>query len=207
MKRSFVFIILSCIFASCAPKPNPDVQLQLDVAQTVAAIPTYTPFPTPRIAPTLTPMSLSGLFCEYQFCIGHPVDIVFFDANAVNVQYNPAALSSVSEGKLAAYDPSLIIQLIWQDATGATDASFLFNTLIDSKLDSRSGDLQAFQMDGMDIDYIPIMTAASPSLPYGGAAAWLCGGRAFAWKAYTPEAEIAVNLLNEALERFRCNPK
>jgi hypothetical protein len=34
----------------------------------------------------------------------------------------------------------------------------------------------------------------------------MCGGRAFAWKAYTPQAELATNLLNEALKRFSCNP-
>jgi hypothetical protein len=41
-------------------------------------------------------------------------------------------------------------------------------------------------------------------LPYGGAAAWTCGGRAFAWKAYTPQPDLAKNLLEEALGRFRC---
>ena len=122
---------------------TPMSQIQLAVAQTVAAIPTYTPYPTPRIFPTATPMSLSGLFCEYEFCIGHPVSIAFFDLDA---QHNPYAQSSITQGMLAAYDPSLFIQVIWQDATGASDASFMLDTIIDSKVDSRSGDLKAFQL-------------------------------------------------------------
>ena len=201
MKRSS-FILILFIVAACAPKPNPDVQIQLAVAQTIAAIPTYTPYPTPRILPTATPMSLSGLFCEYEFCIGHPVSIAFFDLDA---QRNPLAPSSITQGMLAAYNPSLLIEVIWQDATGASDASFMFNTIIDGKIDSRSGGLKAFQIGGFNVDYVAITTTAASSLPYGGAAAWMCGGRAFAWKAYTPQAGPATNLLNEALQKFRCN--
>jgi hypothetical protein len=203
--RSFRIICASVAllftFASCAPKPNPDMQIQLAVAQTVAAIPTYTHYPAPRIPPTATPMSLSGLFCEYEFCIGHPVSIAFFDLDA---QHNPYAQSSITQGMLAAYDPSLFIQVIWQDATGASDASFMLGTIIDSKVDSRSGDLKAFQLGGLSVDYVPITTTATSSLPYGGAAAWMCGGRAFAWKAYTPQTGLAANLLNEALRKFQC---
>ena len=205
MKRYLIWISIPFfLFASCAPAPtpNPDTQIQLAVAQTIAAIPTYTPYPTPRIPPTATPMNLSGLFCEYQFCIGHPVSIAFFDLDA---QRNPLAPSSVTQGMLAAYNPSLLIQVIWQDATGATDASFMLNTIIDSKIDSRSGDLKALQIENFNIDYVAITTTATSSLPYGGAAAWTCDGRAFAWKVYTPQAELASSLLNEALQKFRCD--
>jgi len=198
-----VSVILLFAIAACAPKPNPDVQIQLAVAQTIAAIPTYTSYPTPRILPTATPMSLSGLFCEYEFCIGHPVSIAFFDLDA---QHNPLAPSSITQGMLAAYTSGMFIQVIWQDATGASDASFMLNTIIDTKADSRSGDLKAFQLAGLNVDYVQITTTATSSLPYGGAAAWMCGGRAFAWKAYTPQAGLAANLLNEALQKFQCNP-
>ena len=202
-KVTCVSAILLFVFASCAPKPNPDAQIQLAVAQTIAAIPTYTPYPTPRISPTATPMSLSGMFCEYEFCIGHPVSIAFFDLNA---QHNPLAQSSITQGMLAAYISGLLIQVIWQDATGASDASFMLGTIMNSKIDSRSGDLKTFHLGGLNVDYVPITTTATSSLPYGGAAAWMCGGRAFAWKAYTPQAGLATNLLNEALQKFRCNP-
>ena len=191
MKRYFICIFVPFfLFTSCAPKPtpNPKSQIQLAVAQTVAAVPTYTPYPTPRIPPTATAINLSGLFCEYQFCIGHPASIAFFDLDA---QRNPLAPSSATQGMLAAYNPSLLIQVIWQDASGVTDASFMLNTIIDSKINSRSGDLNALQIRSLNIDYVAITTTATSSLPYGGAAAWTCGGRAFAWKAYTPQAELA----------------
>ena len=203
MKRLLPILALLFLVAACAPKPNPDAQIQLAVAQTVAAIPTYTPYPAPRILPTAIPMSLSGLFCEYEFCIGHPVSIAFLDLDA---QRNPFVPSSITQGMLVAYNPTVVvIEVIWQDATGASDASFMLNTIIDSKIDSRIGDLKAFQIGGLNVDYVSITTTATSSLPYGGAAAWMCGGRAFAWKAYTPQAGLATNLLNEALQKFRCS--
>ena len=206
MKPPFLILIALLIVAltacALAPTPNPALQIQLAVAQTVAALPTFTPYPTPRIPPTSTPMNLSGLFCEYQFCIGHPASIAFFDLDA---QKNPLAPSSVTQGMLAAYNPSLFIQVIWQDATGASDASFMLDTIIDSKIDSRNGDLKASEINGLNVGYVPLITMATPSLPYGGAAAWMCGGRAFAWKAYVPQAELATSLLNEALQKFKCN--
>jgi hypothetical protein len=200
----YVVVILPFLFAACAPtpKPNPDAQIQLAVAQTFAAIPTYTSYPTPRILPTATPASLAGLFCEYQFCIGHPASIALWDLDA---ERNPQSPSSISQGMLIAYEPGVaVIEVIWQDATGASDASFMLNTIIAS--DSRSGSLKAFQSGSLNVDYVAITTTATPSLPNGGAAAWTCGGRAFAWKAYTPQAELAANLLNEALQKFRCSP-
>ena len=197
-------VTLLFAFASCAPKPNPEAQIQLAVAQTVAAVPTYTPYPTPRIFPTITPISLSGLFCEYEFCIGHPVSVALWDLEA---EKNPQTPSNVSQGILIAYNlPIVVIEVIWQDASGASDASFMLNTIIRSDIDSRNGDMKALQINGMNIDYVPITTTATSSLPYGGAAAWMCGGRAFAWKVYTPQAELAANLLNEALQKFQCKP-
>jgi hypothetical protein len=199
-KVAQVLMFLTVLVVACAPKPNPNSQIQLAVEQTVAAIPTYTPYPKPPFVPTATPMNLTGLFCEYQFCIGHPSSISFFDLEA---QKDPRAPSTVSQGMLIAYNPSLVIQVIWQDASEASDAAFMLTTIMDSKVDAKSGDLKAFQVNGVNIDYVPITTTA-PSFTNGGAAAWMCGGRAFAWKAYTPQAELAMSLLNEALQKFRC---
>jgi len=205
MKRYLMWISIPFFFfVSCAPTPNPNAQIQVAVAQTVAAIPTYTPYPTPRIAPTATPMNLSGLFCEYQFCIGHPANLAFYDVIAKQ-NSNSSAASSASQGWLAFYNLSAVIEVMWQDASGASDATFMLNTIIDSKIDSRSGELKAFQINSLNVDFVPITTTATSSLPYGGAAAWTCGGRAFAWKVYTPQAELAMSLLNEALQKFRCN--
>ena len=202
MKRLSLLLIFLMGACTPTPKPNLDAQIQAAVAQTVAAFPTYTPYPTLRIPPTPTSINLSGLFCEYQFCIGHPASIAFFDLNA---QHNPQMPSSVSQGMVVGYsNPNLVIQVIWQDANGAGDASFMVNTILDGKVDTRSGDMKAFQVGNLNVDYIPITTNA-PSFTNGGVAAWMCGGRAFAWKAYTNQADLPTNLLNQALQRFGCN--
>lgn len=89
------------LLAACAPKatPDPNAQIRQAVAATLAAIPTVTPIPPPTSYPSPTPFSLIGLFCEYQFCVGHPVDMAFFDVSA---QQNPAAPSSYGQGLIAA---------------------------------------------------------------------------------------------------------
>jgi len=174
------------------------------VRQTIAAIPTYTPYPPPHFPPTATPINLSGLFCEYQFCIGHPVDMAFFDVSA---QRNPAAPSTISQGLMAAYNANLFIQIIWQNAPGAPDAQFMLDLVMNKALDSRAGNLDPFAIGNLTVLYVPIATTATPLLPYGGAAAWTCGGRAFSWKAYTPQPDSIKGLLNEALQKFRCNTK
>jgi hypothetical protein len=188
--------------AACAPRPSLDEQVQIAVAQTVAAMPTASAYPTPLPRPTPTPASLAGLFCEYQFCIGHPVDVAFTDVDA---QRNPLAPSNISQGILAAYNARLFIQVIWQDATGASDASFMIDTILTAATDTQSGNVSAFQSGSMRVFYVPISSSAAAALPNGGAAAWLCGGRAFAWKTYTPQADLARNLLNAALQKFRCS--
>ncbi|MBI2757886.1 MAG: hypothetical protein HYX49_04325 [Chloroflexi bacterium] len=201
MKRIYIFALAFTIFtASCAPKtPNPNDQIFVAVQQTIAAIPTYTPYP-PRPIATLVP--LDGLFCEYQFCIGHPADMAFFDVSA---QRNPTAPSTTSQGILAAYNAnSLFIQMLWQNAPGTPNSQFMLDLILDNQVDSRNGNLDPLLVGGLTVLFVPITTTATPVLPYGGAAAWTCGGRAFAWKTYTSQPELAKNLLNEALQKFRC---
>ena len=206
MKHGLV-LILSCLFFStgCGPKtPSVEEKISIAVQQTIAAIPTYTPYPTPPIMPTSTPAPLAGLFCEYQFCIGHPVDMAFFDVSA---QTNPTAPSTSSQGHLVTYNANLVIQFLWQDAPGSTDPQFMFDVILDPKVDTRNGNLDPLLIGDLNVLYIPITFSASPVLPNGGAAAWICGGRAFAWKAYTPQPDLAKNLLIEALQDFRCNTR
>ncbi len=57
----------------------------------------------------------------------------------------------------------------------------------------------------MNVVYTGITTNATPVLPYGGGAAWTCGERVFAWKAYTPDQTSASGLFESALARFTCN--
>jgi len=89
---------------------------------------------------------------------------------------------------LVAYNPSLLIQVIWQDATGASNASFMLDTIMDSKggcTQRRSQGLSGRRFE--NVDYVSITTSANGFTALWRAGAWLCGGRAFAWKAYTTQ--------------------
>ena len=204
MKHNFVLFLVCLLFVSgCGPQtPSIEEQISNSVQQTVAAIPTYTPYPPPRILPSSTPPPLAGLFCEYQFCIGHPADMAFFDVSA---QRNPTAPSTATQGILAAYNANLFIQFVWQDAPGSTDPQFMLGVILQANVDTRNGNLDPLLIGNLNVLYTTITTTATAVLPYGGIAAWICGGRAFAWKAYTPQPDLPKNLLTEALQDFRCN--
>ncbi len=197
--------LLLFLSTSCKPKtttPNEILQIQQAVAATIAAIPTVTPAPPATPYPTPTPMSLAGLFCEYQFCIGHPAGLAFYDHLAAGDQLNP---SNYNNGFLAAYQiPNVLINLIWLQAPGTTDPQFLLETILEDTSDAKTGSLEVKLVRGMNLVYTPITTTISPILPFGGAGAWVCGDRVFAWKAYTPTADEAAPLFEEALARFSC---
>jgi len=207
MKKRTLLSTLSLLLfltAGCAPKtvtPNPNTVIQQAVAATLAALPTATPFPTVSPYPTPTAFSLAGLFCEYQFCIGHPVDVVFFDISA---QKNPAATSTYSQGMLAAFNNNLFIQVIWQIAPNTSDPRFLIDTILDDQLDTATGNTAIFLVRDMNVMYEDITTTAAAVLPAGGVGAWTCGDRVFAWKVYAPNVETARPLFDEALTRFTC---
>jgi hypothetical protein len=199
--RSRYLIILAIILTACAPKPDPNVQIQVSVMQTLAAMPTTTPQPLPPAIPTPTSFDLKGLFCEYQFCAGHPVDMAFFDVSAQN---NPAAPSSYSQGLIAAFNGNLFIQMTWQLAPGTADPQFMLDLILDD-VDTRVGNLDVKLVRDMNLVYTPITSTASPILPFGAAGAWICGERAFAWKVYSPQAENTQALFDQALDKFQCN--
>lgn len=195
--------LILLLLAACSPKATPDlnIQIQQAVNATLAAIPTSTRAPIPTPFPSPTPFSLVGLFCEYQFCIGHPSDVSFFDVSA---QQNPASPSTYSQGLLAAFNGNLFIQVMWQIAPGTADPKFLFDTLLDETIDTPANNLDVFLTRYMNVVYDDISTLATPSLPYGGAGAWTCGDRVFAWKVYTPQSGTARGMFDEALARFDC---
>ena len=207
MKMSFrkftLLSLLALLLVACAPKPTPDPnsQIRQAVAATVAAIPTYTPYPQPTSYPSPTPMTLNGLFCEYQFCIAHPPDIAFFDVSA---QRNPASPSSYGQGILAAFNATLFIEMLWQHAPGTADPKFLLDLILEPEVDARVGELEVKLIRDMNVIYTPITSTATELLPNGGAAAWTCGERVFAWKAYTMQDGQAAPLFEEAIQRFRC---
>ena len=193
--------LLSLFLAACAPKIDPTKQIDQAVAATVAAIPTYTPFPQPTPYPSPTVVSLDGLFCEYQFCIGHPPDVAFFDVSA---QRNPASPSTYGQGLMAAFKANLFLQILWQHAPGTADPKFLLDLILEDELDTRVGNIDVKLIRDMNVLYTPITSTTTGVLPFGGAAAWTCGERVFAWKAYTPQDGQAITLFEEAINRFRC---
>ena len=171
------------------------------MAATLASIPTNESAPPPTPFPTATPFDLKGLFCEYQFCIGHPVDMAFFDVLAQN---NKATTSTYSQGIIASFNSNLFTQMIWQLSPGSADPQFMLDLILDD-VDTRVGDLNVSLIHDMNVIYAPITTTATPVLPYGGIGAWICGERAFAWKVYSPQADNTQALFDDAINRFRCN--
>lgn len=204
--RYFLIICALLILTSCS-FPNktatPSVPIDDAIATTLASLVTNTPpAPRPTVLPTATPFDLKGLFCEYQFCIGHPLDMAFYDVGA---QQNAGTPSTYSQGILAAYNAKLFVQVMWQIAPGAADPQFLLDLIVEPDVDTRVGTPEIKLVRDMNVVYIPITTTATPILPFGGAAAWTCGDRVFAWKVYTPDDTSAPGLFEEALRRFNCN--
>ena len=195
----FVFIV-----TACGPKPDPEAQIRQIVAATLAAIPkaTASPPPTPIPIPSATPFDLAGLFCEYQFCIGHPVEMAFYDVSAVNS--NQANPSTYQIGLMAAYSGTLLLQLIWQFSPGTSDPRFLLDLILEDGLDTSVGTPEVKLIRDMNVVYTSLTTTATAVLPFGGAAAWTCGDRVFAWKAYTPDEASPAGLFDSALSRFVC---
>ncbi len=203
--RYFLIILIFLILSSCSfpsKTTTPTLPVEDAVATTLASLATNTPARVPTILSSATPFDLKGLFCEYQFCIGHPLDMAFYDVSA---QQNAGSPSTYSQGILAAYNANLFVQVMWQIAPGAADPQFLLDLIVDSKVDARVGSPEVKLIRDMNVIYTPITTTATSVLPYGGAAAWTCGDRVFAWKAYTPDETSASGLFDEALKRFNCN--
>lgn len=202
--RSFFFILLFIVTACGRRTQDPNILIDQAVAATVAAIPRPTsvsvPIPTPF--PTPTAFDLRGLFCEYQFCIGHPYDMAFFDVSA---QQNAGAPSTYAQGLLASYNANLLIQMIWQISPGTADPQFLLELILEDGIDTRVGNPEIKQIRDMNVIYTPITSTATPILPFGGAAAWTCGERVFAWKVYTPDEASPPGLFESAFARFNCS--
>jgi len=199
--RYHLLILFVLIVSACAPRSDPNTQIQQAVAATLAAIPAATPMPVASPYPSPTPFDLKGLFCEYQFCVGHPADMAFFDVSA---QKNPASPSTYSQGLIASFNTSLFIQVVWQTSPGTADPQFMLDLILDD-VDTRVGNLDVKLVRDMNVIFSPITSTATPVLPFGGAAAWTCGDRVFAWKVYSPQAENTQALFEAALDRFNCN--
>jgi hypothetical protein len=206
MRYRFLLLILLFIVTACGRRTqDPNILIDQAVAATVAAMPRPTAIPPPSLPtpfPTPTAFDLRGLFCEYQFCIGHPFDMAFFDVSA---QQNAGAPSTYAQGLLASYNANLLIQMIWQISPGTADPQFLLELILEDGIDTRVGNPEIKQIRDMNVIYTPITSTATPVLPFGGAAAWTCGERVFAWKVYTPDEASPPGLFDNAFARFNCS--
>jgi len=206
MRYYLLLLLLPLIVTACGRgTQDPNILIDQAVAGTLAAMPQPTsvsvPIPTPFPSPT--PFDLNGLFCEYQFCIGHPLDMAFYDVSAVTS--NQGSPSNYQIGLIAAYSGGLVLQVIWQFAPGSADPTFLLNLILEDGLDTTVGAQEVKRIRDMNVVYTPLTTIATPVLPFGAAAAWTCGDRVFAWKVYIADEASAPGLFESALARFNCN--
>lgn len=115
------------------------------------------------------------------------------------------APSTYGQGLLASYNATLFIQMMWQISPGTTDPQFLLELILEDGIDTRVGNPEIKLIRDMNVIYTPITTTASAILPFGGAAAWTCGDRIFAWKVYTPAEGSALGIFETSFARFNCN--
>jgi len=200
LKKLSPFLLTIIFLSACTPKtPTPSMSVDEAVAAFLTSQPQITAQPTFTPYPTYTPeaANLSGLFCEYQFCVGHPADTALFDVREAQ------APSLYNDGMLAAYRPDYFNLIIWQPANGSDDPQFMLDLVLDSAVDTRVGTLDVNLVGDLTTFYSAISNGSA--LSSGGAAAWICGDRAFGWKVYAESEELAYNFFQEALAKFRCN--
>jgi hypothetical protein len=202
--RPLLILLLILIVSACNLNQNPIIQSpQNPLAPEVVS--TSTPVLIPTLIPSATPFSLKGLYCEYQFCLGHPDDVPLYDVQAINT--NQANPSNYSGGILAGHNSNftMFMQVIWQSAPNTTDPQYMFDLILEKGLDTRTGNVDVKLIRNMNVYYTAITSTATPVLPFGAAAAWTCGDRAFAWKVYSPQAENTQGLFDSAFDRFSCS--
>jgi len=191
---------LSACDATVTPPPvSLGPQIQAAVAATLAAIPPATQAPLPTMAPPPTPVSIENIFCEYGFCIGHPQDLYMVDQGATR---QPPAAGTFSSGILFGYNPSLFVEMAWTVSGPSFDPQVTMRYILEEN-ETLQGNLEAKLIGKINLSYQNI-TTISGALPFGGIAAWQCGGRDFTWKVYTPQEGMPATLIQQAVEKFRC---
>ncbi|MEJ5223764.1 MAG: hypothetical protein WHV44_04855 [Anaerolineales bacterium] len=202
---ALLFILSVLLLTACAPKNN-DAERQRAIAQaviaTIAAMPTATPYPTYPPPPTPRP-PLQGVFCEYGFCIGHPVDFPLFDLNVV--EKGVGAPSTYGSGKLLGFKNEFaFITVFWVQSTGTWDPSGLIGVALSEFGDTPNGSLDIDLVGPLNVAALPLTPNEAITLRAGLAANWRCGDRDFVWKVYTQSEGQARELLREALGKFDC---
>jgi hypothetical protein len=198
------FLLLTILLAACSLGPA-SATPSMDMVSTVVAAaltaipspPPATPYPTYTLYPTA---DLSGLYCEYGFCIGHPADFPFFDLEVVN-DYTTSR-SDYSQGNLIGFNEQLYLFLIWSQFSGDFDPNSALTFVLNQ--DTPGGVSISEDIGGRLVTYISLQSTPSELVPFGLAAVWKCSDRWFGWKAYTPQDGQALNLLWDALGKFSC---
>jgi len=186
------------VIPQSAPQVSEQTRIEEAVAPTLASIPSPAPSATTQILPSATPFSLKGLYCQYEFCIGHPQDLYLLDQGATR---QPPIPSTYGYGILFSYNQSIFLQIAWT-LSGPTFDPQTTMRFIKEENEEFSGAMQAKLMGKYNVYYNAITNPTT--LPAGGIAAWQCGGRDFVWKVYTPQDGAALGLLQQAIEKFRC---
>ena len=81
------------------------------------------------------------------------------------------------------------MQVIWKISDPNFDPQTAMKQILE-ELQTFEGSLDVLLIGDMNVFYQPTTTITTV-LPYGGAAAWQCGGRDFVWKVYTPQDGMA----------------
>jgi hypothetical protein len=205
LRKIGTLAVLCLLLSACLPKSIPNSPPQADmvgtsVAAALTAIPpqpSYTPYPTQTPYPTL---DLGGMFCEYEFCIGHPDGVPLFDLEAVN-DYT-SNRSSTRQGMLITFAENLYIFLAWSAMVGdySPETMLAYTLQNDLPNDVR----MTVDINGYPVTYVLLKSTPSNMVPYGLAAAWVCGDRQFGWKAYVSQDGQALEFLRQAMSRFTC---
>jgi len=206
-----VFVVtISCGFLTTSPEPTATPTDTPSPEPT--AYPTHTPYPEPTAYPTFTPypthtpypsqvLDISNLFCEYDFCIGHPATLYLTD---------PSGIDQVDEwntygfGILVGVNGTLMM-LEWDASTEAEwDAQFEIEDMLSNE-DVIRGDateemIGDFKVTYAEYEYMDL----SRLRPYGVVAAWFCSNRGFVLDISTQREGIATDLVKQSIERFTC---
>jgi hypothetical protein len=208
IKSIFAALLLFALtLAACGAKPSSETPAPaIDTVGTAVAAaltavpprPTYTPYPTATPYPT---PDLSGLFCEYEFCIGHPAGFPLFDLEVVN-DYT-ANRSGYAQGILIGFDGNLYIFLSWSQVAGQFDPGVMLAAALQTDVPQEVRITE--DINGRPVTYVLLQTTPSPVVPFGLVAAWQCGDRQFGWKIYTAQDGQGIEYLWQALGSFRCD--
>ena len=209
-KRIFLTLSLLAVMVTACQSSTDDFRRQVAtaVAATVAAqpVPTeartqvpYTPYPTSTPYPT---PSLSGLFCSYEFCIGHPVDLSFIDAVFTRDQ---STTSNYAYGIILAFRQNLFMQIQWTLKAGEARPYAMLDLVRDK--DASLDSIQVDQFGKVVVTYDTLVATSTAELPHGMIATWECADREFGWKVYTPQEGQGIDILEDAASRFNCDAR